>query len=83
MWAFRYSSEHQSRSLFYSTDVRALREIYPENELLQELSDEARLIVSEPLGDDLPGAWNELPESSYAVIRPGDDALQLFEPVAP
>jgi glutamine amidotransferase len=83
VWAFRYSSEHQSRSLFYSTDVRALREIYPENELLRELSDEARLIVSEPLGNDLPGAWNELPESSYAVIRPGDDALQLFEPVAP
>ena len=83
VWAFRYSSEHESRSLFYSTDVRALREIYPENELLRELSDEARLIVSEPLGNDLPGAWNELPESSYAVIRPGDDALQLFEPVAP
>jgi predicted glutamine amidotransferase len=83
VWAFRYSSEHQSRSLFYSTDVRALREIYPENELLQELSEEARLIVSEPLGDDLPGAWNELPESSYAVIQPGDDTLQLFEPVAP
>ena len=50
-WAFRYSSKGQSRSLFHSTDVSALREQYPDNPLLHELSDDARLIVSEPLGD--------------------------------
>src|SRR6476619_3826162 len=43
VWAFRYSSEGRSRSLFFSTDVRTLRAIYPENELLQSLGDEARL----------------------------------------
>jgi predicted glutamine amidotransferase len=37
VWAFRYSSEGRSRSLFFSTDVRTLRAIYPENELLHEL----------------------------------------------
>ncbi|HEX2434449.1 MAG TPA: hypothetical protein VHI55_10935, partial [Gaiellaceae bacterium] len=80
IWAFRYSSERQSRSLFYSTDVRTLRAMYPENELLRELSDESRLVVSEPLGDALPGAWNEVPESSYGVIQPGRDELRNFTP---
>ena len=82
IWAFRYSSEGNSRSLFFSTDVRTLRAIYPENELLQSLGDEARLVVSEPLGDELPGAWNEVPESSWGVIKPGDDEIHAFEPVA-
>jgi predicted glutamine amidotransferase len=80
IWAFRYSSEGQSRSLFFSTDVRTLRAMYPENELLRELSDESRLVVSEPLGDELPGAWNEVPESSYGVIQPGQDELHPFTP---
>jgi predicted glutamine amidotransferase len=30
VWAFRYSSEGQSRTLFYSTNVRTLREMYPD-----------------------------------------------------
>jgi glutamine amidotransferase len=80
VWAFRYSSEGMSRSLFFSTDVRTLRAMYPENELLRELSDESRLVVSEPLGDELPGAWNEVPESSWGVIQPGQDELHPFVP---
>jgi len=80
VWAFRYSSEGKSRSLFFSTDVRTLREMYPKNELLRDLSDESRLIVSEPLGDELPGAWNEVPESSWGVIQPGQDELHPFTP---
>jgi hypothetical protein len=38
-------------------------------------------VVSEPLVD-LPGAWNEVPESSYGVVREGDDELRPFRPVA-
>jgi predicted glutamine amidotransferase len=82
VWAFRYSSEGQSRSLYFSTDVRTLREMYEDNPILQGLSDETRIVVSEPLGD-LPGAWNELPESSYGVIQEGDDELHPFRPHAP
>ena len=48
VWAFRYSSERKSRSLFYSTDVATVRLLHPELEVLQGLSDESRLIVSEP-----------------------------------
>ena len=79
VWAFRYSSEGKSRTLYYSTDVRTLRSLHPERTRLQEVSDESRLIVSEPLGD-LPGVWNEVPESSYGVIREGDDEMHPFQP---
>ena len=79
IWAFRYSSEGRSRSLFFSTDTRRLRALHPENSVLAGLSEETRLIVSEPLGD-LAGAWNEVPESSWGVIQPGQDEMHPFRP---
>jgi glutamine amidotransferase len=82
VWAFRYSSEGESRSLFYSTDVSTLRVQHPDLPLLHEVSSESRLIVSEPLGN-LSGAWNEVPESSYGVIQEGDDLLAPFTPLRP
>jgi glutamine amidotransferase len=82
IWAFRYSSEGRSRSLYVSTAVQALRELYPEMELFQRVGDETRLIVSEPLGD-LPGAWNEVPESTWGVVQPGQDEIAAFAPVTP
>jgi predicted glutamine amidotransferase len=80
VWAFRYSSEGKSRSLYYSADMRSVREMYPERPRLQEASDETRIIVSEPLVD-LPGAWNEVRESSYGVVRDGEDELHEFRPL--
>ena len=77
LWVFRYSSEGKSRSLFFSRDIRTVRELYPERERLRELSDEARLVVSEPVGD-LPGAWVEMPEASYGVVGKGPDQLHPF-----
>jgi predicted glutamine amidotransferase len=82
LWAFRYSSEGASRSLFFSTAVTTLREMYPENPRLQGVSDETRIVVSEPLGE-LVGAWQPVPESSYGVVRQGDDALGDFRPRMP
>jgi len=82
VWCFRYSTERQSRSLYYSTEISALHELYPENMNLRRLSDETRLVVSEPLGE-LEGAWQQVPESSYGVIQKGDDELGRFEPVEP
>ena len=35
LWAFRYSSEGKSRSLFFSRDVGTLRQLYPEREVLR------------------------------------------------
>jgi len=82
IWSFRYSTAHHSRSLFYSTSVDTLRDMYPDNPVLQLVSDETRLVVSEPLGD-LPGAWNEVPESTYGVIKEGDDIMAKFRPEWP
>ena len=82
IWAFRYSSEHNSRSLFYTTDVPTLRKRYPDREELREFSDDARLIVSEPLRD-VAGVWNEVPESSSCIVGRGREELQPFRPKAP
>jgi glutamine amidotransferase len=81
LWVFRYSSERRSRSLFFSSDVLALRAQHPDNPNLQLLSDESRLVVSEPI-EDLEGAWNEVPESSWGVIQEGEDELHPFVPEA-
>jgi predicted glutamine amidotransferase len=82
VWAFRYSSEGRSRSLFYSTKMHTLRQLYPDNRAFREVSEETRLVVSEPLGD-LAGAWNEVPESSYGVVHHGHDELHPFRPRLP
>src|SRR5579862_5306697 len=79
LWSFRYSSEGKTRSLFFTRDVRKLRDRYPDREVLEEVSDDARLVVSEPIGN-LPGAWIEMPESSYGVVCEGSDRLMPFAP---
>ena len=79
LWAFRYSSEGRSRSLFHSTDVSTLRHQYPDNPVLHNLSDQTRLVVSEPLGD-LKGAWREVPEATCLVVSGGREELRQFTP---
>jgi predicted glutamine amidotransferase len=81
VWAFRYASIGTPPSLFFSTRVGTLREQFPEVPAFQALSDEARLIVSEPLGERV-GAWNEVPESTCGVVRTGEDELRPFCPTA-
>lgn len=82
LWGFRYSTIGQSRTLYVSTAVSTLRELYPENPVFETLSDETRIVVSEPLGD-LEGAWVPVPESSYGVVEDGDDTLGSFQPREP
>jgi predicted glutamine amidotransferase len=79
LWALRYSTEGKSRSLFVSRNADTLRSLYPDNEVVQSMSDDARLVVSEPIGD-LPGAWVEVPESSYGVTGPGGNEIHPFTP---
>jgi predicted glutamine amidotransferase len=78
----RYSSEGQSRSLYFSTDAQAIKEHHPDIEEVQEIADEARAIVSEPLGD-LVGAWKKMPESSIMIVKQGPDELYEFTPRRP
>jgi hypothetical protein len=42
VWAFRYSSEGKSRSLYFSTSVVTLRQPHPQMEILHGLSEETR-----------------------------------------
>ena len=63
LWAFRYSTERKSRTLFVSAEADAVHALYPDNERLQRFRDEDRIVVSEPLAD-LPGVWHEIPEST-------------------
>ena len=79
IWAFRYASAGRARSLFFSTELNTVRMLYPDDERFKDLDEETRLVVSEPIGS-LVGAWNEVPESSWGVIQPGQDELHSFEP---
>jgi len=79
LYCFRYSSEGRSRTLFHNAEVATLRAQYPDNPLLRELSDDAALVVSEPLGS-LRGAWREIPESTSVAIRHGQHDVQPFIP---
>jgi glutamine amidotransferase len=82
LWAVRYSTQRDSRTLFVSQDVSAVRELHPDNPRLQGLSDEDRVIVSEPLSD-LSGAWLEVPESTALVVQAGVHEQRPFSPRRP
>lgn len=69
VWAFRYSSQGRTRSLFHSADIPTLRTMYPDVERLKQFGDQARLVVSEPLSD-VPGVFVEVPESTAAILEP-------------
>jgi predicted glutamine amidotransferase len=80
LWAVRYASRGRPRTLFASADSSAIRRLYPENERLQRLRDEDRVVVSEPLVD-LPGLCDEIPESSALIVhQPGPDQNRPFRP---
>ncbi len=76
LMAVRYSSEHKSRSLYHSTSIEAMKKINPD---LARFSDDARAIVSEPLGD-LREFWEEIPESSFVMIDKGRVIVEDFRP---
>jgi predicted glutamine amidotransferase len=82
LWAVRYSSEHRSRTLFVSADHTTVQALHPGNSRFARLTDEDRVIVSEPLSD-LPGVWIEVPESTALIVQPGHDEHIDFKPTVP
>jgi predicted glutamine amidotransferase len=70
LWAVRYATRGPARSLFASADVANLKALAPDNERVQKLSPDDRVIVSEPFAD-LPGAWQEIPETTAVSVRRG------------
>jgi glutamine amidotransferase len=81
LWAFRYSSEGKSRSLYFSSSYDTVKALYPDDPRLADFDEESRVVVSEPLGD-LVGMWNPVPESSWGIVQPGPDELNDFRPAS-
>lgn len=79
LYAVRYSTAGESRTLFHSASRDATMEIAPD---AGRFSRDARAIVSEPLSD-LETEWTPVPESSFLTIRRGEISREQFAPIAP
>jgi predicted glutamine amidotransferase len=82
IWGVRYSSQGRSRTLFHSNDIATLRELYPDAQRLRAFSDDAHVIVSEPL-NDLPGAFLEVPDSTAVILDRSGYRHEDFAPIVP
>ena len=82
LYAARYASGPVVNSLFVTADASAVRALYPEDARFREFGDEARAVVSEPLGD-LPGVWHEVEAGSALVVQAGPDEQFAFKPRPP
>jgi predicted glutamine amidotransferase len=82
LYAFRYSSEESSRTLFYSASIATLRQHFPN---VRTFSDDARAVVSEPLGaiEHASRIWIEIPERSAVIVAGGDVNVVPMEPRLP
>jgi hypothetical protein len=81
IWVFRYSSENATSSLYCSTNISQVRSLYPDLQVLDRLGNDTRFIVSEPLRE-LPGAWSEIPDGTWARIQGPTYETHPFEPTA-
>jgi predicted glutamine amidotransferase len=70
LWAVRYASGGDARTLYVSADADSIRELHPENPRLARLQHDDRLIVSEPFSE-LPGVWDPIGQSTAVVVRHG------------
>jgi glutamine amidotransferase len=78
LYAFRYSTEGRSRTLFHSRSMEALQELHPD---LADLSHNIRVVVSEPFSD-LTDLWLEIPESTVMTVEKGEITPRPFVPQA-
>jgi predicted glutamine amidotransferase len=70
LWAVRYATSGPPRTLYTSADPGTVRRLYPDNPRLSQVTEDDRLVVSEPFSD-LPGLWNPVPESTSLTVRRG------------
>lgn len=76
LWAVRYSSHNQSRTLYHSRHVNALHDI---DGSYAPLPAGAILVVSEPL-DEVTDHWESVPESSVLVADEDGTSITSFFP---
>jgi glutamine amidotransferase len=77
LWGFRYASDGNAPTLYHSRDTSELIKINPE--IKERYSDNARVLVSEPIGK-FREMWTEVPQHSSIVIRDGHIETQPFIP---
>jgi glutamine amidotransferase len=82
LWAVRYASSGRTNTLYVSSCADDLKRLYPGSPEVQALAEDARAVVSEPLGA-LPGAWHEVPPATALIIQPGADEEVPFRPRSP
>jgi predicted glutamine amidotransferase len=70
LWAVRYASAGNARSLYISADADAVQQLHPENPRFARLRPDDRIIVSEPFSD-LPGVWERVDEATAITVRAG------------
>lgn len=82
--AVRYSSERDSRTLYYSASVATLRDLVPDElrERVDAYGEDAISVVSEPF-HSLEGGWHPVPESTFLSVRHGEVSLREFAPISP
>ncbi len=78
LFAIRYSSERDSRTLYYTRDAVTLADAYPG---VERFSDDALAVVSEPF--NALARWTAIPESHALVVDRGAIELQTFTPRPP
>jgi len=79
LYAVRYSSNHSSRTLYHSRSIRALRELNP---MFERYSEDAMVVVSEPM-NDVVEYWEEIPESTVLVVEGCEVRTLPFKPSSP
>jgi len=78
LWGFRYGSDGDGPSLYYSPDVEELVSVNP---LVKgRLEANARCLVSEPIGK-FQKLWKEVPQSSTVIIKEGNVDIKPFTPL--
>jgi predicted glutamine amidotransferase len=80
VWAVRYATAERPRTLFTSADADAVRRLYPDNPRFERLTEDDRVVVSEPFSD-LPGVWREVPAGT--ALHVGADGLLEQRPFTP
>jgi glutamine amidotransferase len=77
IWAVRYASDGDAPTLYHSRDVDDLIALNPKIE--SALGEDARMVVSEPIGT-LTEAWTEIPQASSLHARVGQVEIRPFVP---
>lgn len=77
LYGVRYASDNAAPTLYHSVETSHLVEINPA--LKGRLSDDARSIVSEPIGT-FPQMWQEVPQATMLVVKGGTIESKKFIP---